>query len=77
MTLRRIENTGVMPLPPANMRNSPSSDLGVNMPAGGATSSVAPALSSLHSQREARPSATVFTVTRTGSPAIDGEPDSE
>jgi hypothetical protein len=76
-TVRRIENTGVMPEPPANMMKSPSSDFGVNMPAGGATSSVSPARRLVHSQAEARPSASRLTVTRVASAAMAGEPDSE
>ena len=35
--------TGVIPLPAANSRKSPSSEPGQNVPAGGSTSSTVPA----------------------------------
>ncbi len=39
----RIDITGVIPLPAANSRKSPSSEPGQNVPAGGSTSSTVPA----------------------------------
>ena len=39
----RIDMTGVIPLPAANSRKSPASESGQNVPAGGSTSSTAPA----------------------------------
>ena len=39
----RIDMTGVIPLPAANSRKSPSSEPGQNVPAGGSTSSTVPA----------------------------------
>ncbi len=38
----RIDMTGVIPLPAANSRKSPSSESGQNVPAGGSTSSTPP-----------------------------------
>jgi hypothetical protein len=48
-----MDMTGVIPLPPANMRKSVSSDRGVNVPAGGRVSSVLPAVTLSASQLEA------------------------
>ena len=59
-----MENTGVMPLPPAHSRKSPCSEPGTKMPAGAITSSFCPALRLSHSQFEPRPPCTRFTVTR-------------
>jgi hypothetical protein len=71
-----MENTGVMPLPPANSRNGPSRWRGLNTPAGGITSTSSPACRWSHSQLEPRPSLTRLTVTRCGSP-VSGELASE
>src|SRR5690554_3874176 len=43
-TERRIDSTGVMPLPPANSRKSPSRLRGTNTPAGASTCSRSPGL---------------------------------
>ena len=40
----RMDITGVIPLPAANSRKSPSSERGLNVPAGGSKSSTVPAV---------------------------------
>ena len=63
-TVRKIEKTGVMPLPPANSKKSPSSERGAKMPDGDMTSMTSPALTWSHTQLEPRPSRTRLMVTR-------------
>ena len=48
-----MEMTGVIPLPAANSRKSPSSDPGQNVPAGGSRSSTVPAVTVSRNQFEA------------------------
>jgi hypothetical protein len=71
-----MDMTGVIPLPPANMRKSASSDRGVNVPAGGRMSSMLPAVTWSASQLDACPSATRLMVIAGRSP-VCGELDSE
>ena len=40
----KMDITGVIPLPAANSRKSPSSERGLNIPAGGSRSSAVPAV---------------------------------
>ncbi len=54
-----MEMTGVIPLPAANSRKSPSSDPGQNVPAGGSRSSTVPAVTGQSGSR----SSTVPAVT--------------
>ena len=68
--------TGVIPLPAANSRKSPSSERGQNVPAGGSVSSTNPARAWSASQLEAWPPAVRLTVIVGRSPAC-GELDSE
>ena len=68
--------TGVIPLPAANSRKSPSSDAGLNVPAGGSRSSTVPAVTWSGIQFEAYPPAVRLTVIAGRSPAC-GELDSE
>ena len=74
--LRKIENTGVMPLPPASSTKSPSSVRGVNTPAGAITSNVWPARTVSHTQLEPRPPCTRLMVTR-GASSTPGALDME
>jgi len=71
-----MEMTGVMPLPPANIRNSPSRDAGLNVPAGGSRSSTVPGRTLSAIQLEAWPPVIRLTVIAGASPAC-GELDSE
>jgi hypothetical protein len=71
-----MEMTGVIPLPAANSRKSPSSDGGLKVPAGGSRSSTAPAVMLSSSQLEAYPPAVRLTVIAGWSPAC-GEEHSE
>ena len=48
-----MDMTGVIPLPAANSRNSPSSDCGQKVPAGGSRSSTVPAVTLSRIQLEA------------------------
>ena len=68
--------TGVIPLPAANSRKSPSSDRGLNVPAGGSRSSTVPAVTWSRIQFEAYPPAVRLTVIAGRSP-VSGELDSE
>ena len=68
--------TGVMPLPAANSRKSPSSAAGVNVPAGGRMSSTLPARTWSAIQLDACPPAIRLTVIVGRSP-VCGELDSE
>ena len=68
--------TGVIPLPAANSRKSPSSEGGLNVPAGGSRSSTVPAVTWSEIQFEAYPPAVRLTVIAGRSPAC-GELDSE
>lgn len=67
---------GVMPLPAAISRKSPSSDLGTNVPDGASTWMRIPACALSHSQFDAYPSAVRLTVTVSGS-SVKGELHSE
>ena len=69
----RMEMTGVIPLPAANSRNSPSSDGGQKVPAGGSTSSTVPAVTVSRIQLEAYPPAVRLTVIAGRSPACGEE----
>jgi len=71
-----MDITGVIPLPAANNRKSPSSEGGVNVPAGGRRSSTAPAVVWSRIQFEAYPPAVRLTVIAGRSPA-NGQLDSE
>lgn len=71
-----METTGVMPLPPATSSTSPSRPGGVNVPAGGRTSSSSPGATLSQIQPDPTPPATLFTVTFMGSP-VCGELASE
>ena len=68
--------TGVIPLPAANSRKSPSSDRGQNVPAGGSRSSTVPAATRSTIQPDANPPAVRLTVMAGRSP-VRGELDSE
>ena len=68
--------TGVIPLPPANSRKSPSSECGLNVPAGGRISSMLPAVTWSAIQLEACPPVIRLTVIVGRSP-VCGELDSE
>src|SRR5215469_2896664 len=64
-----IDSTGVMPDPAATSTCSPTADgPGVNVPAGGCTSTTSPGLTSRTSQLETRPPATSRTPMRGGLP---------
>lgn len=65
-----------MPLPPATSSRSPSRSGGVNVPAGGRTSSSSPGATRSQIQPDPTPPATLFTVTFMGSP-VCGELASE
>jgi hypothetical protein len=71
-----MDITGVIPLPAANSRKSPSSDGGLNVPAGGSRSSTAPAVTWSTIQFEAYPPAVRLTVMAGRSP-VRGQLDSE
>ena len=71
-----MDITGVIPLPAANSRKSPSSEGGLNVPAGGSKSSTLPALTCSAIQFEAYPPAVRLTVMAGRSP-VTGELDSE
>ena len=71
-----MDMTGVIPLPAANSRNSPSSDCGQKVPAGGSRSRTVPAVTLSRIQLEAYPPAVRFTVIAGRSPAC-GEEHSE
>ena len=71
-----IDITGVIPLPAANSRKSPSSERGQNVPAGGSRSSTVPARTVSSIQLEAYPPAVRLTVIAGRSPE-KGELDSE
>ena len=68
-----MEMTGVIPLPAANSRKSPSSDSGQNVPAGGSRSRTVPAVTVSMSQFEAYPPAVRLTVIAGGSSACGEE----
>ncbi len=72
----RIDITGVIPLPAANSRKSPSSEPGQNVPAGGSTSSTVPAATCSAIQFDAYPPSVRLIVMAGRSPAC-GELDSE
>ena len=72
----RMDITGVIPLPAANSRKSPSSERGLNVPAGGSRSSTLPALTWSAIQFDANPPAVRLTVMAGRSP-VNGELDSE
>src|SRR3984957_14042367 len=69
----RMEMTGVIPLPAANSRNSPSSDSGQKARAGGTAWSAVPAVTVSMSQLEAYPPAVRLTVIAGRSPACGDE----
>ena len=71
-----MENTGVMPLPPASSKKSPSSERGWNTPDGAITSMVSPARTLSQTQLEPRPPVTRLTVTR-GASSTPGALDME
>ena len=68
--------TGVIPLPAANSRKSPSSEPGQNVPAGGSRSSTVPGVTCSRIQLDAYPPDVRLTVMAGRSPAC-GELDSE
>ncbi len=72
----RMDITGVIPLPAANSRKSPSSERGLNVPAGGSRSSTLPAATRSRIQFDAYPPAVRLTVMAARS-STQGELDSE
>ena len=68
--------TGVIPLPAANSRKSPSSEAGLNVPAGGSRSSTVPATTRSRIQFDAYPPSVRLTV-MAGRSSASGELDSE
>ncbi len=72
----RMDITGVIPLPAANRRKSPSSERGLNIPAGGSRSSTVPARTRSKIQFDAYPPSVRLTVMAGRSPSA-GELDSE
>ena len=72
----RMDITGVIPLPAANSRKSPSSERGLNVPAGGSRSSTVPARTRSRIQFDAYPPSVRLTVMAGRSPS-SGELDSE
>ena len=72
----RMDITGVIPLPAANSRRSPSSERGLKVPAGGSRSSTVPARTRSRIQLDAYPPSVRFTVMASRSPS-SGELDSE
>ena len=71
-----MDITGVIPLPAANSRKSPSSERGLNVPAGGSRSSTLPAATRSKIQFDAYPPAVRLTV-MAGRSAACGELDRE
>ena len=71
-----MDITGVIPLPAANSRKSPSSERGLNVPAGGSRSSTVPARTRSQIQFDAYPPSVRLTVMAGRSPS-SGELDSE
>ncbi len=71
-----MDITGVIPLPAANSRESPSSERGLKVPAGGSRSSTVPAVIRSTIHPDANPPAVRLTVMAGRSP-VSGELDSE
>ncbi len=69
----RMDMIGVLPLPAANSRKSPSSERGQKVPAGGSRSSTVPAVTLSSSQLDAYPPAVRLTVIAGRSPACGDE----